>query len=52
MKFLTPLSSGKFEFMTGKCQGILFCPMCGNPEKVLIAGKFSVTFDADFGQLG
>ena len=28
-----PISSGKFEFMSGKCQGILFCPMSGNPVR-------------------
>ena len=32
MKVLTLISSGNFEFMSGKCQGILFCPQCGNPE--------------------
>ena len=26
--------SGKFEFVSGKCQGILFFPFCMNPEHV------------------
>ena len=36
MKILTPISSGKFEFMSGKCQGILFCLKCGNPELLYV----------------
>ena len=30
-KFSAPILSGKFEFVSGKCQGILVCPKCMNP---------------------
>ena len=32
--FCRSFSSGKFEFVSGKCQGILFFPFCMNPESV------------------
>ena len=30
--FCRSFSSGKFEFVSGKCQGILFFPFCMNPD--------------------
>ena len=34
IKFLAPILSGKFEFTSGKCQGILIFPKCMNPVNV------------------
>ena len=28
--------SGKFVLASGKCQGILFCPVCMNPVNVIL----------------
>ena len=33
--FCRSVSSGKFEFVSGKCQGILFFPFCMNPADIL-----------------
>ena len=32
IKFSAPILSGKFEFLSGKCQGILVSPTCMNPD--------------------
>ena len=32
IKFSAPILSGKFEFLSGNCQGILVSPTCMNPD--------------------
>ena len=35
--------SGKFRLKSGKCQGVLFCPVCMNPEVCdVVAHVFTV----------
>ena len=37
IKFSAPVLSGKFEFVSGKCQGILVSLTCMNPEFDIIS---------------
>ena len=40
MKYFAPISSGKLKFMSGNCQGILFCPFSGNPDYKSVGAFF------------